>query len=82
MKSSQFCYWLQGYFEIARAGDQSVSLNPDQIDVVQRHLSMVFHHELDPEHGDDAEQKSLQALHDGLNEQLGKKDPDGKVYRC
>ena len=82
MKSSQFCYWLQGFFEISNAGGQPVSLNPDQIKVVQGHLAMVFHHELDPEHGDANEQKILQAMHDGLTEQLGKKDPDGKVYRC
>jgi len=60
MTSRDFCYWLQGYFELE---------NPDSIDaptaqLIQKHLSMVFIHEIDPSFGPD--QKVLQEAHDGL----------------
>lgn len=44
MKSRDFCYWLQGYFELA--GEQG--LTPKQTEMIKKHLSMVFIHEIDP----------------------------------
>lgn len=44
MQSRDFCYWLQGFFEIAKP----VHLTPDQVLMIQRHLNMVFIHEIDP----------------------------------
>lgn len=44
MTSRDFCYWLQGHFEISKG----VALNEEQVIVVQNHLSMVFAHEIDP----------------------------------
>ena len=60
MKSRDFCYWLQGYFELA---------NPTHIDgatlmAIRNHLNMVFIHEIDPSFP--AEQQSaLDAAHQG-----------------
>lgn len=38
MTPDQFCYWLQGYFEISG----STKLNKEQVDVIKEHLSLVF----------------------------------------
>lgn len=44
MTSRDFCYWLQGHLE----------LNPgqvptkEQMEIIRRHLAMVFSHEIDP----------------------------------
>lgn len=44
MNSIDFCYWLQGYFEVSEAED----LTPKQTEIVKAHLSLVFKHEIDP----------------------------------
>lgn len=62
MKASEFCYWLQGYFEIAE--DQTPlhdGLNELAIEKIKRHLSLVFVHDLDPAQVAD----KLQQIHDG-----------------
>lgn len=64
MTSRDFCYWLQGYMEIA--GEDAIKrngLNGRQCEQVQAHLNLVFKHEIDTsEPGDPAEN---QAVHDG-----------------
>ena len=82
MKSSEFCYWLKGFFEL-RDGNAGTSdeLSDNQSKVIQRHLAMVFKHELDATHGDAEHQAELQAIHDGKLK-VGGVGPDGKVYRC
>lgn len=73
MQSRDFCYWLQGYFEIAQSGihpDQNgnapaIGLNGAQIQVIKNHLNMVFKHEIDPSHGDAKHQKELAKAHEG-----------------
>jgi hypothetical protein len=44
MTSRDFCYWLQGYFEVSR----ETALTEGQIKQIKDHLSMVFIHEIDP----------------------------------
>ncbi len=62
MTSRDFCYWLQGYFEIR---GQGFGLESRQTEIIKNHLSLVFKHEIDPsEPGDPAEN---QAIHDGEN---------------
>ena len=60
MKSRDFCYWLQGYFEIS--GD-SFELSEAQVDTIRRHLNMVFIHEIDPSFPAD-QQDALSDAHD------------------
>lgn len=86
MRSRDFCYWLQGYLEIQRAGAvegaiKTSPLMPKQVEVIQSHLSLVFKHEIDPsEPGDAAEN---QAIHDGPNSHLHNNvRPDGTLVRC
>jgi hypothetical protein len=44
MTSRDFCYWLQGCFEIL---DPS-GLSERQTKIIKNHLNMVFIHEIDP----------------------------------
>lgn len=44
MTSRDFAYWLQGMFELAKP----VTLNEEQTQLIQKHLHLVFKHEIDP----------------------------------
>lgn len=60
MTARDFCYWLQGHFELSGVGP----LTAEQAEMIRRHLSLVFLHEIDPqEPGDPA---ASQAVHDGV----------------
>lgn len=59
MKSVEFCYWLQGLFELGNP----TSLDAAQTDLVKRHLAMVFKHEIDPSYGKAEIQAALGAIH-------------------
>ena len=62
MTSRDFCYWLQGYFEINGAG--SVPMSASQVDQVRKHLALVFKHEIDPSAGPIEHQAELSDIHD------------------
>lgn len=65
MTSREFCYWLQGFFEInfdCEPGAAPEGLTPEQTGCIRRHLSMVFKHEIDPSYPNQSE---LGALHEG-----------------
>lgn len=68
MTSRDFCYWLQGFFEVDQAGqlEGNQILTEPQVEVIKKHLNMVFYHEIDPSMGDKEHQGKLQALHQGL----------------
>lgn len=59
MTPQEFCYWLQGYFELS--GEGSKSINEYQVNQIRNHLNMVFVHSIDPQAGDKAD--FLDALH-------------------
>lgn len=44
MNSIDFCYWLQGYFEISG----QTTITEKQAEVIKNHLNLVFKHEIDP----------------------------------
>lgn len=84
MTSRDFCYWLQGFFEIEAEGKarpnkmtpvEDPGLNAMQVSMIRRHLAMVFIHEIDPSHGPQEHQDELNAVHSG-------DDKDKVVYRC
>ena len=66
MKSRDFCYWLQGYFEV-KEGETTTpndkSLTHQQVVMIKNHLAMVFKHEIDPSFGDEAHQQVLNNVH-------------------
>lgn len=67
MTSRDFCFWLQGYFELRAANMQSEdSITPVQIEVITKHLNLVFKHEIDPSMGTPAHQAELNTAHAGL----------------
>ena len=68
MTSRDFCYWLQGYFEILGAANPTEArqaLTAEQTEMIGRHLNLVFVHEIDPSinQGDKAKADLLNALH-------------------
>jgi hypothetical protein len=84
MTSRDFCYWLQGMFELGKP----VQLTVEQTELVRRHLNMVFIHEIDPSMGDEKKQAALNNAHmqthspydagqGGLNSL-----PHGTLMRC
>lgn len=73
MTSEQFIFWIQGFFEIQDAGRQSQDLTKEQVDVIKRHLALVFIHDIDPK------QEPNQVKSDILNDIHNK---DNGVYRC
>lgn len=72
MTSRDFAYWLQGFFEIGQPGPMTA----DQVDLVKRHLALVFKHEIDPSIPDPT--GDLQATHDGAPQRPG----DDFLIRC
>lgn len=75
MTSRDFCYWLQGFFEISG----TAALTPEQAAVVQKHLALVFKHEIDPSMGPKEHQEELDAIH---HDKIGGVGPGGVLYRC
>jgi hypothetical protein len=65
MTSREFCYWLQGFFEISGATYED-ELTSAQIKTIRDHLNLVFVHEIDPSYTKDPKvQAFMQAVHDG-----------------
>jgi hypothetical protein len=58
MKSVEFCYWLQGLFEVG----EPTQLNEKQTDLIKRHLNMVFIHEIDKTYPE-GQQEALNDAH-------------------
>lgn len=79
MTSRDFCYWLQGYFEILGVDKNKEnvgqSLSIEQTNCIKNHLAMVFKHEIDPSFGDKKKQEVLNQIHNATN-------PSGTIMRC
>lgn len=70
MTSRDFCYWLQGFFEVSEAKE----LTPAQTEQVKKHLALAFVHEIDPSMGGPDHQKKLNKIHNEF--------PEHAVMRC
>lgn len=70
MKSVEFCYWLQGFFEISTASSsiELQGLTKDQTEMIKEHLQLVFVHEIDPSYPKE-QQDELNQVHNGPNHQ-------------
>lgn len=68
MTSRDFCYWLQGFFEIQGANtpplEGGMGLTGPQVAMIKAHLHMVFKHEIDPSMGSPEHQEELKKLHE------------------
>ncbi len=83
MTSRDFCYWLQGVFEVAKP-----TLDTHQTELIRAHLMMVFVHEIDPSFPAD-QQGKLDAAHAGAPPAPASPLPQsrppagpGTLYRC
>ena len=76
MTSRDFCYWLQGFFELASCSDDDGKGRPqdklsrDQVQTLKRHLEMVFQYEIDPSFGDKKQQEDLAKTHGDIETML------------
>jgi hypothetical protein len=77
MTSRDFCYWLQGHFELTNPQE----LSTRETTLIKQHLALVFRHEIDPSMPDPTGE--LQAIHDGKPKpQIGGTGPNGELLRC
>jgi len=76
MTSRDFCFWLQGYIEVAASHQAVRGLTDEQFATVRRHLALVFKHEIDPSMGGPLHQAVLDAAHGPS------KIPDAPLMRC
>lgn len=77
MKSVEFCYWLQGLFEVA----EPETLNAKQTDLIKRHLNMVFVHEIDDTYPAE-QQGALNDAHAGVATKPAEPAPSKPIMRC
>lgn len=63
MKAENFCYWLQGFFEITDPEFKGMICSSEQILMIRKHLNMVFAHDIDPKMGDAKHQQKLNDIH-------------------
>ena len=77
MKAEQFCFWLQGYFEI---GENTEGLNTRQVQIIRNHLNMVFQYDIDPKMPDPT--GVLGAMHEGKYDPLHEYFQGEEHARC
>jgi hypothetical protein len=73
MNSVDFCYWLQGFFELSELD----TITPRQLEAIKQHLHLVFLHEIDPMRT--AQTTTPAAQLDAVHHILGFNDP---LVRC
>jgi hypothetical protein len=73
MQSRDFCFWLQGYFEISATKS---GLAPDKVEMIRNHLALVFKHEIDPSMGPKQHQNKLNEVHNPQSK------PGDFIARC
>lgn len=59
MTSRDFAYFLQGFFELSNPKFLTV----DQLELIKKHLALVFKHEIDPTAGNKEHQDDLNRIH-------------------
>ena len=74
MKSTEFCYWLQGFFELQNAiSFDAIQFSAIQTKIIKKHLDMVFIHEIDPSYPQE-QQSALNHAHNN--------NPNDLILRC
>lgn len=64
MKSRDFCYWLQGFFELRNISTpKDKQLVHEEVEMIEKHLNLVFKHEIGPSMGNEEHQTKLNFLH-------------------
>lgn len=65
MTSRDFCYWLQGWFELKETIDHREGATKETLDSIKKHLAMVFKYEIDPSF--ETHVQALQEIHNSLD---------------
>jgi hypothetical protein len=74
MEAVNFCYWLQGFFEISNPKE----ITPEQVKMIKNHLNLVFYHDIDPKASNEPKiQEEMNQIHNN-----GSIIPDNILYRC
>ncbi len=60
MSSRDFVYWLMGHLELDQSGG---GMSAKQVELIKKHLALVFSHEIDPSYGDKEHQAKLNKIH-------------------
>lgn len=60
MTARDMCYWLQGYLELSDCTTEGAT--PETMILIQKHLAMVFIHEIDPSFPVE-QQEALNTIH-------------------
>ena len=63
MLSRDFCFWLQGFFEIQDVESSGYVITNAQVRVIKQHLALVFKHEIDTAMGNEEHQQELNEIH-------------------
>jgi hypothetical protein len=83
MESKDFCYWLQGFFELS---EPNKPLTTEQVQIIKNHLKLVFLYEIDPSYSkDETVQAIFQNIHDGKEPLEGinvETDPYKVIAKC
>ena len=68
MNSIDFCFWLQGAFELS----DTDRLTDEQVRIIKNHLNLVFVHEIDPlrEKETTATKEKLNNAHNGIPSEI------------
>ena len=89
MTPTEFCYWLQGKFELdaveRESGAGPAPMTSAQVAVIKAHLELVFVHSIDAAENTTPEVKAkLDAAHAGnpLGHPPYPPRPDGVLFRC
>lgn len=78
MTSRDFAFWLQGYFEIA----DPIKIGEQEVNLIKKHLNLVFKHEIDPSMGDEKHQQVLNEIPSPSIFPSTFPNPDNQKLRC
>lgn len=71
MTARDFVFWLQGFFEISKeANNGEIEMTDKQVKIIEKHLALVFKHEIDPSMGDEQHQIELNNIHNPNSKQI------------
>jgi len=63
MRAVEFCYFLQGYMELANPE----TISEKDLEMIKGHLKLAFRDDIDPSMGTYEHQMELSAAHEGMN---------------
>lgn len=81
MRSTEFAYWLQGFFELSETNE----ITPRQVEIIKNHLKLVFYYDIDKSYEvDQKTSETMQAIHDGNHQTISppKRKPGDLIVKC